>query len=116
MPSDPADVRPVPRWLHGLALLTVCAALPLVLLGAEVTTKGAGMVDREGFRAPWHLLTALLRENGLGLVIEYSHRLAGMVVGVCCIILAVGLWRTGRRPLERCLGLVALAAVVAQGL
>jgi cytochrome c oxidase assembly protein subunit 15 len=97
-------------------VLTVCAALPLVLLGAEVTTKGAGMVDEQGFRAPWYLLTGLLPERGLGLVIEYSHRLAGMVVGICCIVLAVGLWRAGRRPLERCLGLIALAAVVTQGL
>jgi cytochrome c oxidase assembly protein subunit 15 len=105
-----------PRWLHWLAVFTACAALPLVLLGAEVTTKGAGMVDLKGFRAPWHLLAVLLRERGLGVVIEYSHRLAGMVVGVCCIVLAVGLWRAGRRPLDRCLGFAALAAVVAQGL
>ena len=110
------DGRPAPRWLHWLAVLTVCAALPLVLLGAEVTTKGAGMVDPQGFRAPWHLLAALLREHGLGFLIEYSHRLAGMVVGVCCIVLAVQLWRTGRRPLVRCLGLIALSGVVAQGL
>jgi heme A synthase len=99
-----------------LAVFTACAALPLLLLGAEVTTKGAGMVDPKGFRAPWHLLTALLRERGLGFLIEYSHRLAGMVVGVCCIVLAVQLWRTGRRPLDRCLGLIALTGVVAQGL
>jgi cytochrome c oxidase assembly protein subunit 15 len=111
-----ADNRLAPRWLHGLAVFTACAALPLVLLGAEVTTRGAGMVDPQGFRAPWRLLTVLLHERGLGLVMEYSHRLAGMVVGCCCIVLAVGLWRTGRRPLERCLGLAALAAVVAQGL
>ena len=108
--------RPAPRWLHWLAVFTVCAALPLVLLGAEVTTKGAGMVDPQGFRAPWHLLAAVLRECGLGFLIEYSHRLAGMLVGVCCIILAVQLWRTGRRPLDRCLGLLALAGVVIQGL
>jgi heme A synthase len=101
---------------HWLAVFTACAALPLLLLGAEVTTKGAGMVDPQGFRAPWHLLTALLRESGLGFLIEYSHRLAGMVVGVCCIVLAVQLWRTGRRPFDRCLGLIALAGVVAQGL
>src|SRR5262245_21026737 len=29
-----------PRWVHYLALLTVCATLPLLTLGAEVTTRG----------------------------------------------------------------------------
>ena len=45
--------RLAPRWLHWWAVFTACAALPLVLLGAEVTTKQVGMVDPQGFRAPW---------------------------------------------------------------
>ena len=108
--------RLAPRWLHWLAVFTACAALPLVLLGAEVTTKQVGMVDKVGFRAPWHLLSVPLREAGLGYLIEHSHRLAGFVVGTCSIVLAVGLWLTGRRPLVRWMGWVALAAVSAQGL
>lgn len=105
----------VPRWLHWWAVLTVCAALPLVLLGAEVTTRQVGLVDPQGFRAPWHLLTAPLRERGLGYVIEHSHRLAGFTVGTCSIVLALGLWWTARRRLLRWLGCAALAAVSAQG-
>ena len=50
MNDPPPGVPPVPRWLHAWAVLTVCAALPLVLLGAEVTTKQIGMVDPQGFR------------------------------------------------------------------
>jgi heme A synthase len=96
-------------------VFTACAALPLVLLGAEVTTKQVGMVDKVGFREPWHLLTVPLRELHLGYLIEHSHRLAGFVVGTCSIVLAVGLWLTGRRPVVRWLGWVALAAVSAQG-
>ena len=42
----------VPRWIHWCAVLTVCAALPLLTLGAEVTTRGVGMVDPRGFRWP----------------------------------------------------------------
>jgi heme a synthase len=113
--TDSPEGRPAPRWLHWWAVGTACAALPLVLLGAEVTTKQVGMVDQEGFRAPWHLLTVPLRERGLGYLIEHSHRLAGFVVGACSIVLAVGLYLTGRRPLVRWLGFVALAAVSAQG-
>lgn len=105
-----------PRWLHAWAVLTVCATLPLLLLGAEVTTKQVGMVDPQGFRTPWHMLTVPLRERGLGFVIEHSHRLAGFIVGTCIIVLAVGLWRCEPRRGVRWLGAAALAAVIVQGL
>jgi cytochrome c oxidase assembly protein subunit 15 len=96
-------------------VLTVCATLPLLLLGAEVTTKQAGMVDQEGFRPPWHLLTVPLREKGLGFVIEHSHRLAGFVVGSCAIVLAVGMLLGERRRWARWLGVAALVGVSLQG-
>jgi heme A synthase len=96
-------------------VLTVCAAVPLVLLGAEVTTKQVGMVDRVGFRPPWHLLSVPFRALGLGYLIEHAHRLAGFLVGTCSIVLAVGLWLKARHPLLRWMGWVALAAVSLQG-
>jgi heme a synthase len=108
-------VTNVPRWLHAWAVLTVCAALPLVSLGAEVTTKQVGMVDRVGFRAPWHLLSVPVSEAGRGYLIEHGHRLAGFVVGTCCIVLALGLTVAGR-GWYRWLGWLALAAVGVQGL
>jgi cytochrome c oxidase assembly protein subunit 15 len=80
------------------------------------------MVDQKGFRAPWHLFAVLQEqaERGetpnLGLVIEYSHRLAGFVVGICVIVLAAGLWFRARRPWLRWVGVAALVGVVAQGL
>jgi hypothetical protein len=56
--SDSANgATTVPRWLHRCAVLTACAALPMVLLGAEVTTKQVGMVDKVSVRPPWHLFT-----------------------------------------------------------
>jgi heme A synthase len=121
MTTDPASPPGPPRWLHRLAVLTVCAAVPLLLLGAEVTTKGAGMADPKGFHPPWYLV-ALLREEvdsggtNLAKIIEYSHRLAGFLVGVCAIGLAAGLWLGRGRPWLRWLGLAALAAVCLQGL
>ncbi|HEV3257988.1 MAG TPA: COX15/CtaA family protein [Gemmataceae bacterium] len=105
------------RWLHYWAVLTVCATFPLLLLGAEVTTKQVGMVDPQGFRLPWHLATVQgLWERGLGYVIEHSHRLAGWVVGTCVIVLAAGLWLRESRRWVRWVGVAALAGVVAQGL
>jgi heme A synthase len=89
------------------------------VLGAEVTTKQVGMVDPQGFRAPWLLLDQLregsLFERGLGYVIEHSHRLAGFLVGSCVIVLALGLGLFEPRWWVRCLGLAALLAVSAQG-
>jgi heme A synthase len=112
----PTSVRNVmPRWVHAWAVLTVVTALPLVLLGAEVTTKGVGLVDPEGFRAPWHLLSQSLAERGLGYFIEHGHRLAGFVVGTCCIVLAALTLLAVRHPRARWLGCLALVMVSAQG-
>jgi cytochrome c oxidase assembly protein subunit 15 len=97
-------------------VLTVCATVPLLLLGAEVTTKQVGMVDPVGFRAPWHLLQNLERAyRELGFLIEHSHRLFGFMVGSCTIVLAVGLWWSEPRRWIRWLGVVALAGISLQG-
>jgi heme a synthase len=107
---------PPPRWLHVLAVLTVVATLPLVVLGAEVTTKGAGMSDPVGYRPPWEILQRLADAIGLGLQIEYSHRLAGFTVGLLAIGLAVGMAVFDRRRGIRWMGAVALTLVCVQGL
>jgi cytochrome c oxidase assembly protein subunit 15 len=108
---------PVPAWLRAWAVLTVLAAIPLAILGAEVTTKGVGMVDPVGFRSPLHLFTQALPEGSwLGYVIEHGHRVAGFLVGTCCIVLAVGLGFFARGAFYRSLGVVALLAVIAQGM
>jgi cytochrome c oxidase assembly protein subunit 15 len=96
-------------------VVTVCAAFPLLLLGAEVTTKGVGMVDQRGLRSPWHFFQVFLEDKGLGWIIEHGHRLAGFIVGSCVIVLAIGLWRFETRRLMRWLGLAALIAVCLQG-
>jgi heme A synthase len=103
------------RWRHRWAVLTFCATLPLLLLGAEVTTKQVGMVDRVGFRAPWHLFTVSWQEKGFGFLIEHSHRLAGFAVGTCAIVLALVLFLLEPRRWLRWLGVAALAGVSAQG-
>ncbi len=113
----------VPRWLHFWALATVVLTLPLLLLGAEVTTRGVGMVDPSGhshLREPTILvrqwLQGTLAERGLGYVIEHGHRLQGIVVGCFTIILALGLWFGASRRWLRWLGPAALLAIVTQGL
>jgi hypothetical protein len=112
--TDTPPTPPVPRWLGAWAVLTATAALPLVLLGAEVTTKQVGMVDRAGFRAPWHLFTVSGEQLYLAYLIEHGHRLFGFLVGTCCTVLAVGLTFQAR-GWYRGLGWLALAAVSLQG-
>jgi cytochrome c oxidase assembly protein subunit 15 len=109
-------VRPA-RWLHAWAVLTVLCTLPLLTLGAEVTTRGAGMVDRQGFREPWHLIALWLQGEPLtfAYVVEHSHRTFGFLVGVCVIVLAAGLWLCEPRRWVRWLGVAALAGVCVQG-
>lgn len=105
-----------PRWLHGWALLTVLVTLPLLLLGAEVTTKQVGMVDPDWPTPPWHLWLISWREAGFGFLIEHGHRLAGYTVGTCAIVLVVGLWWCEPRRWLCWLGTAALLGIMVQGL
>jgi cytochrome c oxidase assembly protein subunit 15 len=117
-----------PRWLHAVAVATAVMALPLLMLGAEVTTKQVGMVDRQGLRQPWHLVNLVaerFREQGMsffgdrsnwGLLIEHSHRTAGWIVGIGAIALALGLAFGQKHRGLRLLGLAALLAVSCQGI
>jgi cytochrome c oxidase assembly protein subunit 15 len=122
IPVSRAAAR-TPRWLHAVAVLTAVFALPLLFLGAEVTTKQVGMVDQEGLRQPWHLVTLLAKEgpryfedpSNQGLLIEHSHRTVGWLVGMGAIVLALGLGLRKRQPLLRWMGVAALVAVSLQG-
>jgi cytochrome c oxidase assembly protein subunit 15 len=104
-----------PRWLHALAVLTVLLTLPLLFLGAGVTSHGVGMADPRGFRWPWEILRGLFADNGFGWLLEYSHRTFGFLVGMCGIGLAVGCYFFDRRPWLRWMGLLALSMICVQG-
>jgi cytochrome c oxidase assembly protein subunit 15 len=125
--TPPALGSGTPRWLHVVAVATAVTALPLLFLGAEVTTKQVGMVDQVGLRQPWHLFTFVserARDQGMsffadrsnwGLLIEHSHRTFGWMVGMCAITLALGLGFGQKNVALRWLGLAALLAVSLQG-
>jgi heme A synthase len=104
-----------PRWVHWWAVLTALVTLPLLLLGAEVTTKQVGMVDPDWPTNPLRLWLDSWREHGLGFLIEHGHRLAGYTVGACVIVLMVALWLTESRRWLRWLGVAAFAGVALQG-
>jgi cytochrome c oxidase assembly protein subunit 15 len=110
-PNNPGS----PRWLHALAVLTVLCTLPLLFLGAGVTSHGVGMVDPRGFRPPWEIVNGLFENSGLAWRLEYGHRTFGFLVGLCGIGLAVGCWFYDPRPWMGWIGVLALALICVQG-
>ena len=99
---------------HRLAVTTVVATFVLILFGGLVTNTGAALAVPDWpttfghtmFFYPWSQMVG-------GIFYEHSHRLLGSLVGVLTLALAGALWREGGAL--RWLGLVAVAAVVAQG-
>jgi cytochrome c oxidase assembly protein subunit 15 len=97
-----------------LAIVTAAMTLLLIVAGGLVTNTGAGLAVPDWpttfgynmFTYPWSAMVG-------GIFYEHSHRLLGSVVGMLTIALAAALWRVGGRL--RVLGLVALAAVIVQG-
>jgi len=106
----------VPRWLHGLAVLTVCIAVLALSSGAVVTTFRVGMADPLWPTYPWHLALISWQEPSPGFIIEHTHRLFDYLLGFCSILLALGLWRAQPRRWLGWLGIAALAGIIAQGL
>jgi heme A synthase len=100
-------IRPVPRWVRVWAILTLLAAVVLLILGGFVTSFRAGMADPVWPTEPWYLLDNYKLDAGY--LIEHIHRIFGFLVGGLTIVLVVAAWRYEPNKLLR---LFALAAVV----
>lgn len=104
------------RGLRALAVALCVSTLALIALGALVTGFGVGMAVPDWpttygenmftfawFDAPWSVQ------------LEHGHRLAGSWVGLLTLALALWLWTADSRKFLRVMGLVALVAVIVQG-
>jgi cytochrome c oxidase assembly protein subunit 15 len=106
--------------VHRLAATTACVALLPIVVGAIVTSLGAGMAfldwptsgGRNMLLYPWLSDMAVGRTDK---VAEHGHRLAGIAIGLCSIALAGLLWRLETRGWVRMTGLLVLLSVIAQG-
>jgi cytochrome c oxidase assembly protein subunit 15 len=97
--------------LHRYAVLLAACTLFLVVAGASVTSKEAGLSVPD-----WPLSYGqVLPEMTGGVFFETGHRLVATVVGMMTILLAVWIQRVDPRAWMRRLGWVALAAVILQG-
>jgi len=99
-------------WLHRFAILVAVCTLLLVVAGASVTSKEAGLSVPD-----WPLSYGqVIPQMTGGVLFETGHRMIATVVGFLTIILAIWLQRVDQRPWMRKLGWTALGAVIAQGL
>ena len=97
--------------LHRLAVATAGATLVLLFLGGLVTSTGSGLAVPD-----WPLSFGQVFPPMVGGVLfEHGHRLAATVVGCLTVVLALWTVVGDGRASVRALGLLALLAVVLQG-
>lgn len=97
--------------LHRFAVLTAGCTFLLLVAGALVTSNDAGLAVPD-----WPLSYGSIAPPMVGgIFYEHGHRVAAAFVGLLTIVLAAWLWRREPRRWVRRLGLVALGAVIAQG-
>ncbi len=109
--------RPIDNpWLHRFAVLTAFATLLLICLGGVVTSKGVGMsVPDWPTTYGYNMFFFPVSKWVGGIFYEHTHRLLASAVGFLTIILALWLWVKESRRWLRWLGILALFAVVLQG-
>lgn len=97
--------RPVPRWLHVLAIVTVIHTTLLLILGAFVTSFHAGMADPVWPTEPWYLYNNYKLD--FGYQVEHFHRILGWMLSLPGLVLAFGAWAYEPRKGVRRLGIAA---------
>ncbi len=116
IPSSARPSSPFSPWPYRFALLTTVCTLPLLFVGGLVTSLGVGLAVPDWpttfgynmFLYPWSQMVG-------GIFYEHSHRLLGSAVGLLTILLTITLWTAESRLWMRWLGLIALLAVIVQG-
>ena len=104
------------RWLHRFAVFTAAATLFLIWVGGLVTTHGVGLsVPDWPTTYGYNLFFFPVSKWVGGIFYEHSHRLLASGVGLLTVILAVWLWRKEQRRWLRWLGILAVGAVILQG-
>jgi heme a synthase len=102
--------------LHRFTTLIAAATFVLIVAGALVTSTGSGLAVPDWPTSyGYFMYTFPLSYMVGGIFYEHGHRLIASTVGILMIVLAIWLWWKEPRCWVRRLGLVALAAVVVQG-
>src|SRR3954468_15005228 len=103
-------------WLHRFAMFTTVATLLLICSGGMVTSKGVGLaVPDWPTTFGYNMFLFPISKWVGGILFEHTHRLMGSLIGLLSIILCVWLWSAQDRRWVRNLGIIALVAVILQG-
>ena len=106
--------------LHGLSILAFLLVIPVISLGAEVTTLKVGMADDVSLRAPFHFvqvwLSGELTARGFGFTIEHAHRQSAWLLGMMSIVIAIVAAVTRTPRWLKMLTLASLIVVSLQGI
>ena len=102
--------------IHAVALFAAAFTLPLLYVGGSVTTYRVGMAVPDW---PTTFQENMFRYDfwnaPFGVRVEHTHRLYGAAVGMASIVLAGCLLAFEPRRWMKGLGVLALAAVIGQG-
>src|SRR5215510_4080238 len=102
--------------LHRFSKLVVGCTFLLILAGSLVTSHGAGLsVPDWPTSYGWNMFTFPPSMWVANILYEHGHRLIATGVGMLTIVLAAWLWYDERDSWVRWMGVVALGAIVAQG-
>ena len=100
------------KGLNRFAILVACATFFLIIAGALVTSHDAGLATED-----WPLSNGQFFPAMVGnLFWEHGHRMVATTVGMLTIVLMIYILMKEKRSWVRKLGVVALLAVIAQGL
>src|SRR5882762_1198516 len=102
---------PPSRGIHRLAVATAASTFVLLFVGGLVTSTGSALAVPD-----WPLSFGQVFPPMVGGVLfEHGHRLVATLVGCLTLVLALWIAIAEPRPAVRASGLVALFAVVLQG-
>ena len=100
------------KGLNRFAILVACATFFLIIAGALVTSNDAGLATED-----WPLSNGQFFPAMVGnLFYEHGHRMVATTVGMLTIVLMIYILIKEKRQWVRRLGVIALLAVIAQGL
>ena len=110
------DNTSTPIWLHRLAKFVAAATFILIFVGGLVTSTDSGLAVPDWPTTYGHFMFSFpLSQMVGGILYEHGHRVVASVVGMLMTVLAIWIWFKEPRQWVRRLGLVALIAVIIQG-
>src|ERR1700740_221392 len=104
-------------WLNRFIWFTAVATLFLICSGGMVTSKGVGLAVPDWPNTFGYNMFLFPASRWVGGVFfEHTHRLIASTVGILTVILCIALFIIERRRWVRILGLIAVGAVIVQGI